>query len=317
MRADIGESGVVLGVPLGDLVGILGATTIKPSFDGNVLVADHEHYAFRVEVSPPKVDGAKGGVHAVVRLTANLPSAFEPILPGPKPDAMMAEFNAYAALGALYRDDSGVRIGARLSIYENEDAWSTLQFPLLAFTIIAGAEGLLGGIRRGFANEPSRGGVSEWTERDFEQVLSIMSQHVVCTGGGLRFTCEFGLGAGQASAGMGHLNTALFEMMGDNPHPELGGGLFCLLRLPHQIPDQDEVYGICATLNRLEMLVEDLPPHFGAWCPGRQNNLAYIMFLPNALHSVPGIAVNCAMWAAHRAMWANDVLKELGIEFAD
>ena len=62
------------------------------------------------------------------------------------------------------------------------------------------------------------------------------------------------------------------------------------------------------------MAPHDLPPHFGAWCPGRLgNNPSYVTFLPNALHSAPGIAVNTAFWAMNRAQWANAMLASLGV----
>ena len=44
-------------------------------------------------------------------------------------------------------------VGSRLTIYEAEDAWRTLHLPLILFTIIGGAEAILGGMRRTFSNE--------------------------------------------------------------------------------------------------------------------------------------------------------------------
>ena len=104
--------------------------------------------------------------------------------------------------------------------------------------------------------------------------------------------------------------------MADQPHPELGGGLFCLLQLPHQVSDEESLQKICMQLNKLEMAADDLPPHFGAWCPGKNgNNPSYISFLPNGLHSAPGIAVNTAIWAMNRAKWANGKLAAMGVRF--
>jgi hypothetical protein len=60
------------------------------------------------------------------------------------------------------------------------------------------------------------------------------------------------------------------------------------------------------------MAAHDLPPHFGAWCEGKLgNNPAYVSFLPNALHKVPGVAVNTAFWAMRRASWAMVVIPRL------
>ena len=101
-------------------------------------------------------------------------------------------------------------------------------------------------------------------------------------------------------------------MAADQPHPELGGGLFCLLQLPHELQDHKRLQQLCIELNNMEMAENDLPPHFGAWCEGKlTNNPAYISFFPNGLYSASGIAVNVALWALNRANWANEVLASL------
>ncbi len=49
-----------------------------------------------------------------------------------------------------------------------------------------------------------------------------------------------------------------------------------------------------------------------AWCVGgRQNNPAYVAFLPNALHSSRGIALNMSIWAMNRAQIADAMLRTL------
>lgn len=127
-------------------------------------------------------------------------------------------------------------------------------------------------------------------------------------------TAEFGLADGAVSAAAGDHKTALFQEMADQPHPELGGGLFCLLQMPHQIADERRLQQICVQLNNMEMAAHDLPPHFGAWCEGKLgNNLAYVSFFPNSLHTASGIAVNAGFWAMNRAQWANVMLASMGI----
>ena len=65
----------------------------------------------------------------------------------------------------------------------------------------------------------------------------------------------------------------------------------------------------------MKMAECDSPPHFGAWCEGRLGgNTAYVSFLPNALYSVNGIALNASIWALHRAQWANRVLASMGVD---
>jgi hypothetical protein len=184
-------------------------------------------------------------------------------------------------MGALTFDGGKIFIGSRLTIYEAEDAWRTLHLPLLLFNIIGGPEALLGAIRRTFLGEEQQGGDSMWTERHLAQVERYLSQLCVCTTGGLGLTAEFGLREGAVSAVAGDHRTALFQLVADQPHPELGGGLFCLLQMPHQLGDARRLNQVCLQLNKMEMAAHDLPPHFGAWCPGRLgDNTAYASFLP-------------------------------------
>ena len=127
-------------------------------------------------------------------------------------------------------------------------------------------------------------------------------------------TAEFPLGSGAVSAASGDRQTALYQVMADQPHPEAGGGLFCLLQMPHQVAGEEKLHKICTQLNRMEMAEDDLAPHFGAWCVGKLgSNPADVSFLPNMLHRVSGIAVNNAVWAMNRAIWANKKLKSMGI----
>lgn len=303
-----------LGVPLSDLELMLKPTSIKTKLKGNTLTAQHEHYTTRIEVLPP--DNQTSGdepIRAVVRVVTELPEPFVALIQGQEADATAA-YNSFAALGALYTDQGNVYIGSRLTIYDVEDAWSTLHLPLLMITAISGAEATLGALRRTLTNEGHRGGASEWSEHDFAQVANLLSRGCVCTTSGLGLTAEFGLGGGEVSAARGDHHTALFTMTADQPHPELGGGLFCLLQMPHQLDDVQQLKKLCLQLNSMEMAARDLPPHFGAWCPGKSgNNPAYVSFLPNPLHEVTGIASNTAAWAMSRARWANAQLKSIRV----
>jgi hypothetical protein len=305
-----------LGVPLGDLLLVLQPTSIKASLDGDTLVARHEHYTIRTEVVPPENREAENRpIRAVVRMTTELPrQVIELFKKEDYPEATVA-WNAFAALGALSWERGKFFVGSRLTIYEAdaEDAWRSLHLPLLFATIVCGTEAILGGIRRALTNEGPRGGASEWTESDFEQVKNHLSRVCVCTTGGLGLTAEFGLVKGAVTAAVGD-KTALFQMMADQPHPELGGGLFCLLQMPHELPDQKRLQQVCVQLNNMEMAAQDLPPYFGAWCKGKVgNNPAYVSFFPGAGYSSLGIAVNAAVWAIARAQWANLIFASLGI----
>ena len=308
------SSSDLLGVALGDLKKMLEPTSIKTTIEGNALIAQHEHYKIRVEAVPPEnLESENGPIKAVVRLLTELPNPVLALFNGNHSDAI-AVFNSFAALGALTADNRKIFIGSRLTIYEEENSWHTLHLPLLLFTVICGSEAILGGIRRSFSKETPRGGDSKWNEIDFESIEGYLSQLCFCTTGGRGLTAEFGLEEGATSAITGDHKTALFQMSGDEPHPELGGGLFTVLEMPQRINDENRLKTICMQMNKMEMAAHDLPPHFGAWCPGKLgNNIAYVSFYPNALHSVTGIGINVAIWALNRAQWANGMLASLGI----
>lgn len=155
---------------------------------------------------------------------------------------------------------------------------------------------------------------SKWTDEDLDRVERNLSTICVCNPGHQGLTAEFGLRDGEVSAAIGHHRTALWQLRTDEPHPEMGGGLFCILQMPHQIDDESKLNKIIIQLNQMEMAPHDMPPHFGAWCIGRMdNNPAYVSFLPNTLHSVNGIALNFSIWANARAQWANAMLASLGV----
>ena len=219
-----------------------------------------------------------------------------------------------ATLGAVIEEKGRFFVGSRLTTYEKEDAWN-VQFGLILFSVIAAADTVIGATRKIFTKEPPRAAQpSAWTEEDFKFVHSYLSRLSVCTLGGLRLTAEFGLRAGEISAMAGHHNTALWQMMADQPHPGMGGGLFCLLNLPHEVADEEKLDRAIGELNRLEMQGNDLPPHFGAWCRGKKGtNPAYVSFLPNPLHGANGIALNMSTWAMYRAQIADAMLLMMGI----
>lgn len=303
-----------LGVPLDELQALLAPTSIPTRLDGNALLARHEHCAVRVEVVPPEhSESDNGPIRAVVRVLAELPAPMH-VLFEPFEARAACAWNAFAALGALYADGSAVRVGSRLTFYEAEDAWTALHLPLLLFATVCGSEAITGALRRTLAQQEARGGVSDWGERDFDHAGRMLSRLCACTHNGSGLTAEFALRDGAVSAAAGDRQTALFQLTADQPHPELGGGLFCLLQMPHRVGNEERLHRVCAQLNAMEMAPHDLPPHFGAWCPGRLgDNPAYVSFLPNALHAVSGIGLNVAIWAMHRAQWAAAMLAAMGV----
>ena len=303
-----------MNVNLNDLKVLLEPSAIKVNIVGNTLIAKHEHYETRLDVVPPdNLDAESDAIKAVVRIVTKLPVSLETLFKD-TPFSIVTQFNQFAALGALSFHDGGIVMSSRLTIYKQEDAWRTLQLPLLAYSIMSGAEAILGAIRRTLRKEPNCLGESAWTDQNFETVKGYLSRLCVCTTGGGGLTAEFGLKDGATSALVGDHKTALFQMFSQQPHPELGGGLLNVLQMPHQVDDDIRLENVCVQLNKMEMSAHDLPPHFGAWCKGNLgNNPAYVSFYPNALHSVNGIAANVAVWALIRARWANALLPSMGV----
>jgi hypothetical protein len=300
----------LLGVPLDDLEVALKATSLNTIRDGNSLVVRHPNFSTHVDaIRPANRETEDGLINEVLVVRTALPREFAAKFSKPE---MSTAMNTMATLGALTADGEGIFVGSRLTMYEGEQAWK-IQFGLLLFSVIGSTDSLLGAMSRMFSGQDGKKSASAWVERDFEQVSAYLSNVSVCTTGGLGLTAEFGLREGAISAAFGDHYTALWRLQGDQPHPEIGGGLFCLLQMPHQIPDEARLDRILVQLNQMEMAPHDLPPHFGAWCRGQiGNNPAYVSFLPNALHSAAGIAVNMSIWAFHRANWASAMLASMG-----
>lgn len=299
------------GVPLGRIEEALKQTTLRASRERDTLVVKHERFVTRVDVlAPETAETVDGKISAIVTIKTELPSEFQNLLTRP---AMVSISNSLATLGAVTEEKGKYFVGSRLTVYEDEDAWN-VHIGLIFFSLIGSADTIMAAMRRVFTKEDSRStAISAWTEEDFEFTKSYLSHGCVCTTGRLGLTAEFGLHDGQISSLAGHHSTALWQMKADQSHPEMGSGLFCLLNMPHEIPNNDQLDNVLAELNRLEMQGNDLPPHFGAWCRGgRDTNPAYVSFLPNALHSTNGIAVNMSFWAMSRAKMANVMLRTLG-----
>ena len=300
-----------LGVALDELERLLHCTNLKLSRDGDALVVKHERLVTRITVSAPVVETDEyARTRAVVRIMTDLTRQTAAIGNDPR---FWAKANLFASLGSVIVDEQQIYVGSRLTICEGESAWPLHRGMILLATIGA-ADSLLGALRRSITNEPPRGGTTEWTERELASVETQLSRTCVSTAGGLGLTAEFSLRKNEVAAITGSRDTALWEISGDEFHPEFGGGLFCFLQMPHQVPDEPKLLAVLNRLNEAEMEPNDLPPHFGAWCPGRLgNNPAYVTFLPNALHSHDGVALDVSMWAARRAQIADAMLTAFGI----
>jgi len=309
---NINQSSSPRGVPLEDLQAALNSTSLTAVREGNALVVQHDRFITRVEVSAPEVsETIDANISAIVRIKSILPAELSQIFS--KKD-FTTTINSMATLGSLIVDNGRHVVASRLTVYEGHDNWN-LDLGLIFLSVISSAEAIMGATRKVLTNEHPRQTVSSaWTESDFELVASYLSRVCVCTTGGLGLTAEFAIRAQQVSAAAGDQYTALWQMIADQPHPEMGSGLFCLLNMPHQISNKERLDDVLAELNLLEMQGNDLPPHFGAWCRGsRDTNPAYVTFLPNSLHRTNGIALNVSTWAMNRAQLADAMLATMGI----
>lgn len=298
------------GVPLDEIQAALAPTTLKPTREGDSLVVVNDNLTTRVDVeTPANADADDAAISAIVTIKTQLPREF--LIMAEKP-GFVDMCNRMATLGAVTQENGQLYVGSRLTVYEGESAWN-VHFGLILFTIISAANTVLGAMRRTLTKErPRNPEPSSWGLEDFNFVQSELSKLCVCTNGGLGLTAEFGLRSGALSAAAGHSNTALWQMMADQPHPEMGSGLFCLLNMPQTFEDKNRLASVLSELNRMEMQGNDLPPHFGAWCPGGlQNNPAYISFLPSPLHATHGIALNMSIWAMNRAQLADAMLQTI------
>lgn len=295
------------GVDLDMLVYAINQTNLRAWRDNKGVGVQHELFGTRVSVLPPP-HSVRDQIQAVVMVRTGIPEALASFFDSADAGS---EFNRFASLGALTKSSDGYHVESRLTIFEDENAW-TLHFPLLMFAAIAAAEAILGGVRRSFTGQgPKRDMKSRWQPIDFHAVKNRIQNFSVCNADDLGLSAEFGLEAGAISSVAGH-KTALFQMVADQPHPEVGGGLFCMLSLPQRIDDKPRLLALVAELNRLEMQPGDQPPHFGAWCIGSAgNNAAYVSFFLNAMHSIDGLALNAAVWAMHRAKWADGQISRI------
>jgi len=298
-----------LGVPLDQLQYLVEQAGKQAEIRGNSLLINRGSTRIDV-VAPENPEHAEEPIASVVQVITKLKGPIARIFSKGRNTAVV--MNKLAALGGVFWDRGAAFMGSRLTIYEEEDAWQSLHFPLLFFAAVDGYSAMDGAIRRTVTGEQLCGGTSQWNASDFNFVQSRLSPLCVCTAGETFFTAEFSLSAGAVSAASGDHETALFQLRANQPHPEIGAGLMAILQMPQCFVEEEGLFECCAGFNELEMEAADLPPHFGSWCPGNgDNNLAYVSFFPNAMHAgIPGIALNATYWAMARAEWANAMLSE-------
>ena len=302
------------GIPLTDLKGSLERMGCSGEIrGGDTLVLASETHTTEIRVREADRDhGSPDPIQARVTVISSLAPSIAAV--PDKPEKLLA-LNGLAALGCLRTDGDEITVESALTVFEDEGAWASLQRPLIGAAVMHSADAILGAIRGGTANESTQEVESAWGGPDFKVVESVLSGMCVCNADTAGLTAEFGLSAGAVTVGFGGCNTALYQQMPDQPHPHLGGGLLCKIEMPHRYADLATLASVCGRLNMLEMTTMNQPPHFGAWCEGRLGgNPAYVTFLPNVLHGVNRIALNEAIWALSRAIWAQSQIEQLAGE---
>ena len=304
------------GIPLSDLKGSLERLGYSGEIrGGDTLVMPSESHTTEVRVREADLnhgspDPIQARVTVISRLAPRIAEALD------EPEELLA-FNGLAALGCLRTQGGAVTVESALTVFEDEGAWESLQRPLIGAAAMHSADGILGAIWRSAANQAKEEGESAWGESDLKVVESALSGICVCNADTAGLTAEFGCSAGAVTTGFEGPHTALYQQLPNQPHPHLGGGLFCKLEMPHRYEDVTSLASVCGRLNDLEVTTMDQPPHFGAWCEGHLGgNPAYVTFLPNVLHGVNQVALNEAIWALNRAEWAHaqigQIARELG-----
>jgi hypothetical protein len=298
-----------LGVPLGEINEILKSTTLQSKLVTGGMEVAYEKLTAVVSVEEPPINAASHkNIQAVVSIKTYLPKQFHQLMSDPEFRMMV---NKMATFAAITQDESGLFLGSRLTIYEDETGWN-IYFPLLLYSLIITNEIFNHSLGVWLGQDQPVKETSAWTDEDFELTKSYLEKMCVCTTGGSGFTAEFGIKAGSVTAIAGH-QTALWRMLATQPHPALGGGLFCILELPFEF-EKEKLMTVVNTLNKAEMLPHDLPPHFGSWTKGnRENNPAYVSFIPNIMQrEAKNIQVNKSIWANSRVQSAYATLLSHG-----
>ena len=295
------------GVPLHEVERILRAAHLDVSRDGEALLLrqetplNGEALTTRIAVMPPdlaEAEAAAANMTAVIRVFTLLPASY-----ARRYDAEMVCFaNRFAALGAFTVTEGVSFIGSRITIHGDNEEWE-LARPLVAAAAAGAADAVVGGMQRCLNNERPPAAVSAWTEADFKAVAAALGRECACRFEAGRLTAQFPLDVTAGAGADGEAaKVASWQLLTAPPHIELGGGLVCVLQLPQRYAQAQSRHAAVNLLNISEMNSPGLPPHIGAWCEGNTgDNFAYVSFLPNVLHAVPGLAIEVSRWAQRRA----------------
>ena len=118
------------------------------------------------------------------------------------------------------------------------------------------------------------------------------------------------MGAGDAVAIAGPLQTALVRVLATQAHPTYGSGALMLMLLPDHF-DEDTAPATADALNRAEATTLTGFPQFGAWCVAAHDpsTLAFATFLPSII-ARPGLIGTMCFYLQLRAAWAREQLAD-------
>lgn len=131
-----------------------------------------------------------------------------------------------------------------------------------------------------------------WSAREFQQAVDQYMQgppSLLATGGGNGLTVEFPYGD----------ESSLCRMMGDQPHPRIGNGLFLLQSFPVGKKSDSEGTKLALELNAEELDRKPSGYGFGSYCY-RDGCINFTGFLPNLCYQ-PGLLPNLYAASAVRA----------------
>ncbi len=141
----------------------------------------------------------------------------------------------------------------------------------------------------------------QWPEQEFtDAVNQFMTQppSIGASGGGQGFVVEFPFGE----------RSSLCQVMGTQPHPLYGNGLFILQRFPFQAATSAEGIDLALMLNGAELTNNATGFGFGSYVHDN-DILCFTGFIPNALHrqtALPNVYFACAARALAISVWLLD-----------
>jgi hypothetical protein len=262
--------------PLQAAVRDIGGTAERVA-DG-LSVAAQAGLSATIRVLPPPPAAGALVPRAVLRVDCAVPRAR---LPGLAADGAAAAaaplLNRHAAAAAVLADGGALRLVARATLYDGDEAFLPHHHMLVAYAAVWGGVSAIGGAQRlATGRAPNAEGASAWLPETFQAARAQLPSALAVT---LDPPTPHALTGNVEAAG----GAARIAVRADTIHPLHGPGLAARLTLPLRLAEATHAVTACAMLNALEAEAVDGPPHYGAWFPDQAGHLAYGFFLPNGV----------------------------------